>query len=71
MFPPNTPKTLMKPLPHEKGSHPDEAVQWFRTVYKRASLPNWPKEFPMYSTVQRPGEVMFVPSGMEIAFLDM
>lgn len=53
----------MKPTKEEGGVHPDEAVTWFTTVYKRISSPNWSKEWEPIEAVQHPGEIMFVPGG--------
>ncbi|CAI4231435.1 unnamed protein product [Auanema sp. JU1783] len=60
---PDAPKVMIKPLQHEKGKHPDEAVTWFRYVYYRVKANDWPKEFPIIEARQGPGETMFVPSG--------
>ncbi|KAI6175717.1 JmjC domain-containing protein [Aphelenchoides bicaudatus] len=59
---PSAPKTLIKPRKDESGRHPDEAVTWFSTVYNRVISPSWYSEYPAVHAVQRPGEVMFVPS---------
>ncbi|CAD6198972.1 unnamed protein product [Caenorhabditis auriculariae] len=63
LIPPNAPRDLVKPLAHEKGKHPSEAVTWFSTVYNRVRSPIWPKEYPIIECRQNPGETMFVPSG--------
>jgi histone arginine demethylase JMJD6 len=60
---PSAPKQFVKPFKEESGEHPDEAVTWFETVYNRVLSPMWPKEYPVIHALQRPGEVMFVPSG--------
>ncbi|CAJ0937093.1 unnamed protein product, partial [Mesorhabditis belari] len=63
LIPPDAPKALVKPMKHEAGKHPDEAVTWFNTVYKRVRSSSWPKEYPIIECRQAPGEVMFVPAG--------
>uniref|UniRef100_A0A7I4YNY0 JmjC domain-containing protein n=1 Tax=Haemonchus contortus TaxID=6289 RepID=A0A7I4YNY0_HAECO len=60
---PDTPRTLVKPYESEKGKHPDEAITWFSTVYKRVRASTWPKEYPVIEARQGPGDTMFVPSG--------
>ncbi|VDN22678.1 unnamed protein product [Gongylonema pulchrum] len=62
-FHPETPKCVVKPTSEEGGVHVDEAVIWFKTVYKRTSSCNWSKEWTPIEAVQYPGEIMFVPSG--------
>nr|CDJ80893.1 Transcription factor jumonji domain containing protein [Haemonchus contortus] len=63
LIPPDTPRTLVKPYESEKGKHPDEAITWFSTVYKRVRASTWPKEYPVIEARQGPGDTMFVPSG--------
>ncbi|KAK5964659.1 Bifunctional arginine demethylase and lysyl-hydroxylase PSR, partial [Trichostrongylus colubriformis] len=63
LIPPEAPRTLVKPYQSEKGKHPDEAITWFTTVYKRVRAPTWPKEYPVIEARQGPGDTMFVPSG--------
>ncbi|PIO57410.1 JmjC domain protein, partial [Teladorsagia circumcincta] len=63
LIPPEAPRTLVKPYDSEKGKHPDEAVTWFMTVYKRVRASTWPKEYPVIEARQGPGDTMFVPSG--------
>uniref|UniRef100_A0A915C3Q5 JmjC domain-containing protein n=1 Tax=Parascaris univalens TaxID=6257 RepID=A0A915C3Q5_PARUN len=60
---PETPKSLLKPRKEECGKHPDEATTWFLSVYRRVKAPDWPKSFPPIEAIQRPGELVFVPSG--------
>lgn len=59
---PSAPKSLVKPRRDESGRHPDEAVTWFDTVYRRVISSSWYPEYPAIHAVQHPGEVMFVPS---------
>ncbi|CAJ0602257.1 unnamed protein product [Cylicocyclus nassatus] len=63
LIPPDAPRTLVKPYQSEKGKHPDEAVTWFLTVYKRVRASTWPAEYPVIEARQGPGDTMFVPSG--------
>lgn len=67
---PDAPKSLVKPLREEAGKHPDEAVTWFNTVYHRVTSPAWYKEYPVIHALQRPGDVMFVPSGKSLFILE-
>jgi len=62
---PSAPKAVVKPAKQEAGRHPSEAVAWFDTVGRRMSDPEWLRDFlyPVVHAVQRPGDVMFVPSG--------
>ncbi len=45
LFPPSTPKEMVKVPPGEGESQRDEAVMWFHRVYPRTQSPSWPKEF--------------------------
>ncbi|KAK6746838.1 hypothetical protein RB195_000221 [Necator americanus] len=63
LIPPDAPRSLVKPYQSEKGKHPDEAITWFSTVYKRVHSSTWPKEYPVIEARQGPGDTMFVPSG--------
>ncbi|VDM48367.1 unnamed protein product [Toxocara canis] len=60
---PESPKELVKPFKEECGKHPDEATTWFSSVYGRMKAAKLSRELASIETVQRPGEVIFVPSG--------
>ncbi|VDM24670.1 unnamed protein product [Toxocara canis] len=60
---PESPKELVKPFKEECGKHPDEATTWMSSVYGRMKAAKLSKELASIETVQRPGEVIFVPSG--------
>ncbi|KHN80075.1 Bifunctional arginine demethylase and lysyl-hydroxylase psr-1 [Toxocara canis] len=58
-----SPKELVKPFKEECGKHPDEATTWMSSVYGRMKAAKLSRELASIETVQRPGEVIFVPSG--------
>ena len=63
IFPPNTPKELLKPQVGEGGHQRSEAVSWFRYVYPKCIMPSWPSEYRPYDFTHGPGEVVYVPGG--------
>jgi histone arginine demethylase JMJD6 len=44
LFPPHTPKELLKVPPDISGHQHDEAISWFVHVYPKTLQPDWPKE---------------------------
>nr|CAH8855124.1 unnamed protein product [Trichobilharzia regenti] len=63
LFPPQTPKYLLKPGPSDGGKNRNEAISWFVYVYPRTQSFNWPKEYAPIEILQCPGETVFVPGG--------
>ncbi|VEL31211.1 unnamed protein product [Protopolystoma xenopodis] len=63
LFPPTTPKELVKPTFADGGKSKGEAVSWFTYVYPRVKSADWPSEFSPIEVIQAPGETMFVPGG--------
>lgn len=63
IFPPNTPKEMLKPRVGEGGQQRSEAISWFRYVYPNCVLPSWPSEYRPHDFVHGPGEVVYVPGG--------
>ncbi|CAJ0937549.1 unnamed protein product, partial [Mesorhabditis belari] len=61
LIPPDAPKALVKPMKHEAGKHPDEAVTCLLFLGVRSS--SWPKEYPIIECRQAPGKLCFVPAG--------
>ena len=45
LFPPRTPKEILKVPPSIGESQKDEAIMWFHHVYPKTQLPSWPQEF--------------------------
>ena len=44
LFPPHTPKELLKVPTSISGHQHDEAIAWFAMVYPKTQLPSWPKD---------------------------
>ncbi|CAF2498737.1 unnamed protein product [Rotaria sp. Silwood2] len=63
IFPPSTPRHLLKPTSADSSKSKDEGITWFKVIYPRTQLSTWPKEYACIETIQHPGEVMFVPGG--------
>ncbi|KAA0197237.1 Bifunctional arginine demethylase and lysyl-hydroxylase PSR [Fasciolopsis buskii] len=63
LFPPQTPKELIKPQPTDGGKNKNEAIAWFDHVYPRTRMPDWPQQYRPLEVLQHPGETMFVPGG--------
>ncbi|XP_067928916.1 bifunctional arginine demethylase and lysyl-hydroxylase JMJD6-like isoform X2 [Watersipora subatra] len=63
LFPPETPKELLKPSHGDAWKQKGEAITWFAYVYPKVSAPDWPEKYKMIECVQGPGETMFVPGG--------
>nr|CDJ98019.1 Transcription factor jumonji domain containing protein [Haemonchus contortus] len=61
---PDTAKELVYVPKDQRGIHPQEAITWFSTVYKRIRQGDWPfDKYPVLECRQRPGETVFVPYG--------
>lgn len=47
LFPPETPKELLKPSHADAWKQKGEAVTWFAYVYPKVSSPDWPAKYKM------------------------
>ena len=47
LFPPDTPKELLKPSHGEAWKQKGEAITWFAYVYPKVSTPDWPEKYKM------------------------
>jgi len=58
VFPPDTPKDVVK------GGQGYNAggISWFKNVYPKTQLPDWPTHKPI-EFIQGPGETVFIPGG--------
>ena len=45
LFPPQTPRDILKVPPGVGGSQKNEAITWFVHVYPKTRLPAWPAQF--------------------------
>ncbi|CAF3443850.1 unnamed protein product [Rotaria sp. Silwood1] len=63
IFPPSTPRHLLKPTSADSPKSKDEGITWFKVIYPRTQLSTWPKEYACIEAIQHPGEVMFAPGG--------
>jgi len=61
IFPPSTPRELLKPTSADSPKNKDEGITWFKVIYPRTQLSSWPKEYACIEAIQHPGEVIFVP----------
>lgn len=61
IFPPSTPRELLKPTSIDSPKNKDEGITWFKVIYPRTQLSSWPKEYACIEAIQHPGEVIFVP----------
>ncbi len=65
IFPPSTPRELLKPTSADSPKNKDEGITWFKVIYPRTQLSSWPKEYACIEAIQHPGEVIFVPGKKE------
>ncbi|CAF1301882.1 unnamed protein product [Adineta steineri] len=71
IFPPSTPRELLKPTSADAPRNKDEGITWFKVIYPRTQHHSWPKEYSCIEAIQHPGEVIFVPGGYWHVVLNM
>lgn len=49
LFPPDTPKELLKPSQSEAWKQKGEAISWFNVIYPKTQSPDWPDKYRMVS----------------------
>jgi histone arginine demethylase JMJD6 len=70
IFPPSTPRELLKPTSIDSPKNKDEGITWFKVIYPRTQLSSWPKEYACIEAIQHPGEVIFVPGKKFLFYLN-
>lgn len=51
LFPPDTPKELLKPTQGQAWKQKGEAITWFSFIYPKCASPEWPEKYKMVSNV--------------------
>lgn len=70
LFPPSTPKEILKVPTMQGGNQKDEAIMWFSRVYPETQLPSWPREYvPVSESLHSIWQILASPKRIQTFIL--